>query len=101
MKIITAEDIRRNIRMSDMIPEMKRAYLLLREGRSITPLRTVTDPEGDRPQILYKPSYDCTNGQIAVKLLSQLKRSKGSGIPTIQGLVVLFDGGGVRFGHAL
>lgn len=92
MKIITAEDIRRNIRMSDMIPEMKRAYLLLREGRSITPLRTVTDPEGDRPQILYKPSYDCTNGQIAVKLLSQLKRSKGSGIPTIQGLVVLFDG---------
>lgn len=92
MKIITAEDIRANIRMSDIIPEMKRAYLLLREGRSITPLRTVTDPEGNRPQLLYKPSYDCTNGQIAVKLLSQLKSSKGSGIPTIQGLVVLFDG---------
>ena len=74
MRIITSEDIRSNIRMSDLIEEVRRAYLLLIDGRSITPLRTVTDPGGDRPKLLYKPSYDCTSGQVAVKLLSQLPR---------------------------
>lgn len=92
MRIITSEDIRSNIRMSDLIEEVRRAYLLLIDGRSITPLRTVTDPGGDRPKLLYKPSYDCTSGQVAVKLLSQLPRTSAKGYPTIQGLIVLFDG---------
>ena len=92
MRIITSEDIRSNIRMSDLIEEVRRAYLLLIDGRSITPLRTVTDPGGDRPKLLYKPSYDCISGQVAVKLLSQLPRTSAKGYPTIQGLIVLFDG---------
>ena len=92
MRIITSEDIRAHISMSDLIQEVRRAYLLLKDGKSITPLRTVTDPGGNRPKLLYKPSYDCTNGQMAVKLLSQLRQTSPEGYPTIQGLIVLFDG---------
>lgn len=92
MKILSSEVIEKHIQMSGMVDEMAKAYLILRDNKSVMPVRTITDFGEGNPLMFFKPACDNTNGQVAVKLLNQLKQTSKEGYPTIQGLVLLLDG---------
>ena len=75
-----------------MVSEISKAYVMLEENAATMPVRTVSDMGEGNPLIFYKPSCENASSEVAVKLLCQLKETSLKGYPTIQGLVILFDG---------
>lgn len=91
MKVLTSKDIEKHISMPGLVEEIEKAYTLLEEGKSVMPIRTISDLGEGYPLVFFKPVIETENGHIAVKLLNQLKETSKDGFPTIQGLVILID----------
>jgi len=91
LKLISAEDIRGMVSMKEAVSLMGLAFASYSSGRSQVPQRYITDLPGLSMDIFFKPVYSAELGRIAAKVLTQKQGSNRPGIPTIQGVVLLFD----------
>jgi ornithine cyclodeaminase/alanine dehydrogenase-like protein (mu-crystallin family) len=93
MLILTAEEVRQALPMSEAIEAMKKAYVSLSDGTAEVPLRTrLPIPDGDALS-LFMPAYVRSQGgdALAVKIVSLFPGNPGRGLAYIQAAVLALD----------
>ena len=90
LTLLTADDIRKALPMSDAIQVMKDAFAALSCGRAVVPLRPVIPVPPAEGVMLVKPAYVEGRG-LGAKLVSVFPRNAQVGTATIHGLVVLVN----------
>ncbi len=98
MDFIGPDVVKELVSMSGAINLMEQAFRSLSEGKSVVPVRSVVESPDKNTFLFFKPVFDHTLGRMAVKVLSQNEGNRDRGIPTISGIVMLFDGAS---GHLL
>lgn len=91
MRIIKAGEIRQHYSMEKAIDAMQRAFSSLSAGDSFVPVRHVFKIPSGKLLMLFKPAYVEKENRITVKFLTQREKSNISGIPLIQGVVMVMD----------
>ena len=93
MLILTAEDVRKALPMSEAIEAMKSAYASLSSGTAVVPLRTRLPIPGSEALSLFMPAYvQSADGQaLAVKVVSLFPTNPARGLAFIQAAVLAFD----------
>jgi len=92
IRILSAQDIRRALPMSEAIAAMKEAFAELSGGRVTMPVRTHIDIPAHAGTALFMPCYADRFGRIGVKVVNLFDGNAAQGLPRIQGVVCLFDG---------
>ncbi|MBN1197667.1 MAG: hypothetical protein JXA62_09695, partial [Candidatus Aminicenantes bacterium] len=77
--------------MSEAIECMAGAFSGLASGTNVVPERYVVDSPDGGLTFLMKPAFSTTPGTSGVKILSQRNTGPIRGLPTITGIVMLFD----------
>lgn len=93
MLILTAEDVRKALPMTQAIEAMKRAYASLSEGKAEVPLRTRLPVPAHDALSLVMPAYvQMPSGEaLAVKVVSLFPSNPAHGLAYIQAAVLVFD----------
>jgi ornithine cyclodeaminase/alanine dehydrogenase-like protein (mu-crystallin family) len=91
VKLLTAKDIKGLISMEEAISLMGKAFASYSSGKSHVPQRYISDFPGLSMDIFFKPVYCDGLGRIASKILTQKQENTRPDVPTIQGVVLLFD----------
>jgi ornithine cyclodeaminase/alanine dehydrogenase-like protein (mu-crystallin family) len=92
LRILSGQQIRKAIKMKDVIDAMQEAFIELSAGRAKMPIRShivIDQPEGTA---LFMPSYMKPTEMIGVKTVTLFEGNRQNNIPYIQGMVCLFDG---------
>ena len=100
MLILTAEDVRKALPMSEAIEAMKSAYASLSGGTAVVPLRTRLPIPNSEALSLFMPAYvHSADGQaLAIKVVSLFPTNPARGLAYIQAAVLVFD---AETGHAI
>jgi ornithine cyclodeaminase/alanine dehydrogenase-like protein (mu-crystallin family) len=88
---IDAAAVRSAVTMKEAIGLMENAFTGLSEGTCHVPLRSVVDSPDKETSLFFKPVFDSSLGRMAIKVLSQNEGNRKRGIPTISGIVILFE----------
>src|SRR3989304_3503620 len=93
MLILTANDVRKALPMSEVIEAMKRAYSSLSEGMAVVPLRTRLSIPSYEAITLIMPAYVQTDETeaLAVKVVSLFPKNPARGLAFIQAAVIAFE----------
>ncbi|MEJ5240726.1 MAG: hypothetical protein WHS87_05980 [Anaerolineales bacterium] len=93
MLILTAEEVRKALPMSQAIAAMKQAYAALSAGRAEVPLRTRLPISPHDALTLFMPAYVNTEeGEaLAVKVVSLFPQNPQRGLAYIQAAVLVLD----------
>jgi ornithine cyclodeaminase/alanine dehydrogenase-like protein (mu-crystallin family) len=93
MLILTAEDVRRALPMSETIEAIKRAYASLSDGKAEVPLRTRLSVPSQEAVSLFMPAYVQAQGgdALAVKVVSLFPNNPGRGLAFIQAAVLVLE----------
>lgn len=91
LRLLTAEDVRAALPMSEAIDAMRDAFAAVSAGRAEMPLRTHLALPGGRGATLTMPAATSAPARIGTKLLTLFPENPERGLPFIQGLVVMFD----------
>ena len=91
IKILSSDDIKTLVSMSEAIDAVEKAFGDLSTGNIQMPIRTITDFGADNLSVFYKPSFSPTLQTIAIKLLSHRKQGGINGNPALQGSIMLID----------
>ncbi len=92
IRVLSGEDVRRALPMSEAIDAMKTAFAELSAGRVAMPVRTQIAIPEEEGTALFMPSHGTAFGGLCVKTVNLFGKNAGVGLPRIQGLVCLFDG---------
>ena len=90
LRILSAKDIDRAITMAEAIEANAQAFMALSSGQALSPLRMHLDSPGGTT--LVKPAYLQDSGALACKVVTVFPENPAQGIPTVQALVLAFDG---------
>jgi ornithine cyclodeaminase len=82
-------EVRRLLRLEPLIACVREALIDLSAGRVLQPLRTVMELPSEQGLLFLKPVL--TRGILATKLITQLPRNAGRGLPTMLATIVLMD----------
>jgi alanine dehydrogenase len=93
IRILSKEDISQALPMVQAMEVMKEAFLVLSTGRILMPDRTHIDIPGHGGTVLFMPSYSRHVDKTGVKIVSVFPHNPEKGLPCIQGLVCLLEGG--------
>ena len=90
MLLLTRNDVREVLDMSDCMEVVEKAFAELASGTAVMPLRiSITPPDG---LALYMPAYLKETGALACKVVTSYKNNpKKHNVPTIMGKVLLQD----------
>jgi ornithine cyclodeaminase len=88
---LQAEDIRRLLPMEDCIQVMEHAFAALGRGDVVQPLRTVIHRPDGAGSLYVMPAFTARPAALAVKLISLFHGNLARGLPSHQGIVVVFD----------
>lgn len=93
MLILTAEDVRKALPMSEAIQAMKEAYASLSNGMVVVPLRTRLPIPNSEALSLFMPAYirSAESQALAVKVVSLFPTNPARGLAYIQAAVLVFD----------
>jgi len=93
MLILTANDVRKALPMSEVIEAMKRAYSSLSDGKAEVPLRTRLSIPSYEAITLIMPAYVQTDETeaLAVKVVSLFPKNPARGLAFIQAAVIAFE----------
>ena len=92
MLILSGQDVRDSLPMSDAIEVMKQAFASLARGEAVVPLRThVPAHDGDGVTLIMPARVEGESSALAVKVVSVFDRNVGVGIPRIQAAVIALD----------
>lgn len=91
MRIITATETRRHYSMKQAISAMERAFISLSSNECHIPMRVVTRLPADDLLMLYKPAFVEKDRKVTVKFITQRERTVITGVPAIQGIVMVID----------
>jgi alanine dehydrogenase len=89
--ILTREDVRKALPMSEAIAAVKKAFAQLSAGRANVPLRTSLDVPRHNGVTLFMPAYLPDDAAMALKIVSVFNDNPGKGLPLIHALVVVID----------
>jgi len=87
-----ASDIRRAITMTEMIGVMRSAFIAISSGDAVVPPRSRIDVGPTDGVALFMPSYLPASEALGVKTVTLFRNNPDLGLPTIHGLMLLFDG---------
>ena len=91
LRILSAEDVRRALPMTEAIEAVKSAFVQLSQGRVKMPLRTPIEVPAHHGVTLFMPGYLAGDNQMAIKIVSIFNDNVARGIPLIHALVVVVD----------
>jgi ornithine cyclodeaminase len=89
VRILSAQDVRRALPMSEAIDAMRSAFAEHARGKTQAPLRTSLQTE--MGVSLFMPAYLPESGALAQKIVSVFPRNSARGLPVINGLVIVLD----------
>ncbi|HLY35373.1 MAG TPA: ornithine cyclodeaminase family protein [Candidatus Limnocylindria bacterium] len=90
MRVFHGEAIRAAVPMADLLDAVEGAFRDVAEGRDRSPVRTrLPLPNGD---LLLMPGLRDGGGGTAVKLVTVVPDNAARGLPTVQAVIVWFDG---------
>ena len=89
LRVLTAEDIRICLPMPGAIEAMRSAFAQLSSGEAVVPDRIAVSTEGGIS--LFMPGYLPREGHLAAKVVSVYAENRSSGLPVIQGVVLVLD----------
>jgi ornithine cyclodeaminase/alanine dehydrogenase-like protein (mu-crystallin family) len=90
LRLLSADDIRAALPMSDAIQAMKDAFAAFSSGRAVVPLRPVIPVAPAGGTLLVKPAYVEGRG-LGAKLVSFFPGNQTRGRATVNGIVVMID----------
>ncbi len=91
IRLLTADDVRAALPMSEAIEAMREAFTAVSAGRAHMPLRTHLPLPGSNAATLTMPAATSGSVRLGTKLLTLFPDNPSRGLPFIQGLVVMFD----------
>ena len=91
IRLLTADDVRAALPMSEAIEAMREAFTAVSAGRAHMPLRTHLRIPGSNAATLTMPAATSGSVRVGTKLLTVFPDNRSRGLPFIQGLVVMFD----------
>lgn len=91
LRILSAEDVRRALPMTEAIEAVKSAFTQLSRGKVKMPLRTPIEVSAHHGVTLFMPGYLVGDHQMAIKIVSIFNDNIALGIPLIHALVVVVD----------
>lgn len=91
MRVISRDLVRKLLPMNECVEVMARAFEDASAGRAVVPSRQHTLIPGGRGQLLTMPCATSGVDSYGAKLVSVHPDNAGAGLPTIQGVVILFD----------
>ncbi|NPA91570.1 MAG: ornithine cyclodeaminase family protein [Chloroflexi bacterium] len=89
LPVITAEDVDALLPMPDAIRLNAQAYILLSQGQTRVPQRTVL--ESDAGVTLFMPAYVPSTRDLTLKVVSVFPGNVARGLPTLHALVLVLD----------
>ena len=81
--------VRRLLRLEELIPALRQAFMDLSGGRVVQPLRLVMELPSEHSLLFLKPVL--TPAALAVKLITQVPANAARGLPTMLATLVLMD----------
>jgi thiomorpholine-carboxylate dehydrogenase len=81
--------VRRLLRLEDLLPALRRAFIDLSAGRVVQPLRLVMELPSEHSLLFLKPAL--TAEALAVKLITQVPANAARGLPTMLATLLLLD----------
>lgn len=82
-------EVRRLLRLEDLLPALRRAFVDLSAGRVMQPLRLVMELPSAHSLLFLKPAL--TADALAVKLITQVPANAARGLPTMLATLMLLD----------
>jgi ornithine cyclodeaminase len=82
-------EVRRLLRLEDLLAGMPRVLMDLSAGRVVQPLRTVMDLPGAQGMLFLKPAV--IEGALVTKLITLMPGNAARGLPTLLATIVLMD----------
>jgi len=92
LRILSENDVRSVLRMTDSIDIQARAFTALAEGQSIEGLRSFAVSESPPGVAIFNPSFLKDGKGYGLKVVSDFYQNSGRGVPRMSALVALFDG---------
>jgi ornithine cyclodeaminase/alanine dehydrogenase-like protein (mu-crystallin family) len=87
---LSESDVRAALPMGELIDAMERALIAFSAGRVAQPVRTVMEIR-ERAFFGLMPALDCDASLLGAKLVTVLLENAAGGLPSHQGVIVLFD----------
>jgi ornithine cyclodeaminase/alanine dehydrogenase-like protein (mu-crystallin family) len=87
---LSESDVRAALPMGELIDAMERALIAFSAGRVAQPVRTVMEIR-ERAFFGLMPALDCDASLLGAKLVTVLLDNAAGGLPSHQGVIVLFD----------
>jgi ornithine cyclodeaminase len=81
--------VRRLLRLQDLIPALRQAFIDLSEGRVVQPLRLVMELPSKDSLLFVKPAL--AGEALAVKLITQVPANASRGLPTMLATLMLME----------
>ncbi len=91
LRILSAEDVRRALPMTEAIEAVKSAFAQLSSGNANMPLRVPIEVPDHHGITLFMPGYLARDDQMAIKIVSIFTGNIARGMPLIHALVVVVD----------
>jgi ornithine cyclodeaminase/alanine dehydrogenase-like protein (mu-crystallin family) len=90
---LSAGDVRRALPMREAVEVMKTAFAALSAGEAVMPLRSHVELPGSHGRLLLMPCFLPNANALSLKAVTVFDGNPGRGLPRIQALVTLYDGG--------
>jgi thiomorpholine-carboxylate dehydrogenase len=81
--------VRRLLRLEDLIPALRQAFIDLSAGRAVQPLRLVMELPSENSLLFLKPAL--AGEALAVKLITQVPANASRGLPTMLATLMLLE----------
>lgn len=91
LKILSQNDVKRSVNMSQAIDAVKEAYIQLSRGGAVIPLRAQVPVESQGAVVLFMPAYLSSIDTLAAKIVSVFPKNTDKELPTIHAVVIVID----------
>src|ERR1051325_10529636 len=92
LRYLNKEQIKELLPMQECITVMEEMFRSIAEGECIQPLRSFMMLPQKRALLGMMPGYSSKMGVMGIKVLSVFFENRNIGLPSHQGVVLLFDG---------
>ena len=93
LRVLSGADVRRALPMAEAVAAMKEAFRELSAGKAVAPPRTRMRIEEGRGDVLVMPAYSPSASRVGLKVITLFERNRDLGLPFIQALALVLDGG--------